>query len=331
MVDDGGDNMKIELISKFSEEDLQDIGEMILDEINIKLFNAEPTNQKVFQIYNELVFAGYKEKNKTLACNKIKAFFEKRTARNQAKEFYQIFGIPFDDQVREHMTLSYRTCEIPFETIKEVAHKTHQILSKLDVVHQFNVDEKVLIGALTELYNPKYYENEWRISISSLSSKIKKIVLRKGNGEFADQIEDVFNLLTPGFVKINNQQESLLKDGPGYVDGETLLTRKNAIKESEMEFVKFTLELINSDEVPEFLIDELFQSDDRHPLVRNFLSYTKNYNLLIFDKERSTIEVLSELKIVVKGLREIGEEILRAYHEVIQEKADQLLNEVQYI
>ena len=99
-------------LSKIKEVGMQRIGEKVLNEININLYNTEPTIHKAYHIYVELVHAGYKEKNKELACVKIKNFFRTRTVRNQRKEFKAFFGIPFSDEMRPILALSFITSEI---------------------------------------------------------------------------------------------------------------------------------------------------------------------------------------------------------------------------
>jgi len=339
-------------LDELTGKDLQNIGEMVLAELNINLFNAEPTIHKAYQVYVELVHAGYKEKNKQLACEKIKKFFTIRTVRNQRKEFQLFFGIPFSDEMRPFLALSLRNSEIDYETVKKIAYKTNKILSVLNL-QEYKLDEYVLTKAVTELYKPKYHENEWRITIPALSNKIKKVLLAQGDGGRTDALEEIFYLMDPnpkkkkrvgakliegGVVDQRKIEDGSDKDkafkkhelrgpGPGSEFEETLLTRDTPIRESEISFVKDILGLINSDEIPESL-GTLYLSDIRHPLVRNFLNSVNGYNLLIKDRERNLKEILPELKRVVRGIRDFGREILKGQEEVIGSRIEELNYEI---
>lgn len=349
-------------LKELTDTQRQDIGEMILNEININLFNAEPTIHKAYHVYVELVHAGYKEKNKQLACEKIKKFFTTRTVRNQRKEFQVFFGIPFSDEMRPVLALSFRTSEINPEIVKKVAFKTNKILCGLDDYKNYKINEVVLTQAISELYRPKYHENEWRITIPALFGKIKKILIAQGEGHFLDSLEGVFYNIDPNPKKKKRPGLKLVKGGLEEVSGanfqaipaqnkpehiedhkqvhfvgpigpvsafdETLLTRANVIKESELTYVKAILELINGDEVQDSLNVDLFQNDERHPLITNFITSVKSYNRIMSDRDKKLKEALSELRVIVRALRETGEETVKAYQVIVGGRVEELQSEI---
>jgi len=335
-------------LKELTDTQRQDIGEMVLNEININLFNAEPTIHKAYHVYVELIHAGYKEKNKQFACEKIKQFFRTRTVRNQRKEFQVFFGIPFCDEMRPVLSLSFKTSEIDPEIVRKVSHKANKILCDLDAYKSLKIDEAVLTQAISELYRPKYHENEWRITIPALFGKIKKILVGRGEGCSIDLLEETFYQIDPNPKKKKRPGLKLVKGDPDnkiveigtegkppkrYLDHqqdiftdsiapvsefeETSLTMASVIKESELSYVKSILELVNSDEVQDSLNVDLYQNDKRHPLITNFINSVRSYNLIMSDREMNLKEALSGLRVVVRALRETGREIERAYQEIV--------------
>jgi hypothetical protein len=346
-------------LDELTDKDLQNIGEMVLAELNINLFSAEPTIHKAYHIYIELVQAGYKEKNKQLACEKIKKFFTTRTVHNQRKEFQTFFGIPFSDKIRPNLALSFKTSEINPEVIRKVVLKTSKILCGLEEFKRFKINEAILTQAINELYRPNYHENEWRITIPALLGKIKKILVVQGEGHCLDSLEEFFYHIDPnpkkkkrfGFKLFNGgrsqdltktiPQENLTQKkldykqvslvgciGPASSFDETLLTKANVIKESELTYVKTILELINSDEVQETLNVDLYQNDERHPLITNFITSVKSYNRIMSDRDMKLKEALSELRVTVRALREIGEEITKTYQVIVGGRVQELEFEI---
>lgn len=334
-------------LDELTDKDLHSIGERVLSELNINLFNAEPTIHKAYQVYVELVQVGYKEKNKQLACEKIKKFFKTRTVRNQRKEFQMFFGIPYSDEMRPFLALSFRTSEIDSELVRKVSFKTDKILCNLYSYNSLKIDEKVLMLAINELYKPRYYENEWRTTISSLFEKIKAILVSRGEVDSIDSLEEIFYVIDPdpkkkkrsGLILVKEDIDSkMVSDGTevslvkrrldhqqvcvARVEGsefeETSLTRANIIKDSELAFVKGILELINSDEVYEQLSVDLYQNDYRHPLITNFINLVSSYNRIMSNKEMNLREALSGMRVVVRALRETGEKTVKSYQEIVE-------------
>ncbi|MBC7539810.1 MAG: hypothetical protein H7281_13395 [Bacteriovorax sp.] len=349
-------------LKNLSEIKLQELGESILSELNISLFNAEPTIHKAYQIYFELVHAGYCDQDKQLACEKIKRFITTRTVRNQRKEFQALFKIPFTDNMRPIFSLSFRTSVISPEVVRKVSFRINRILSDLDVGQNLKIDDSVIYTSISELFNPHYHENEWRITIPALFGKIKKNLIVRGIGLSLDSLEEFFYKIDPNPKKKKLRGLKLVKGsvdpdvgganlqanttnerkdvkrfdldgtiGPVGSHDETLQTRTNVIKESELEYVKAILELINSDEVQETLCVDLYQSDKRHPLITNFLNLVKSYNLIMGDGNMKLIDSFRELKVVVRGLRETGEEVQQSYREVVGGRVAQLHFEIKKV
>jgi hypothetical protein len=326
-----------------SENELLRIGEMVLVGININLFNAEPTMHKAYQVYRELVELGYPETDKVKACNKIKLFFKTRTISNHAKEFHHTFGIPFEKGMNRFLTLSFRTSEFTSERIETVAIEINGFLYKLNILHKYGVTLNVLIMAISEMYNPKYTDDEWRMTISFLCKNIKKILLIKGQGEYLVSIERVFYLIDPNQDKprrngnnlneldchgieygdedvsanvLHNSQRIISSRAKGTVNefDDTFLERKKIIKDSEVTFVKEILLSISNDIPPEVLKTDLYQNDERHPVVTCFLNSVKNYNQIMANKECSLPELFLEMKIVARSIKDLGKNIV-ANHE----------------
>jgi len=280
-----------------------------------------------------LVHVGYKEKNKQLACEKIKQFFKIRTVRNQRKEFQAFFGIPFSDELRPFLALSFRTSEIDPEIIRKVSFKTNRILCVLDSYKNLKIDEMVLTQAIGELYRPRYYENEWRTTIPALFGKIKTILVARGEGHSINSLEETFYQIDPNPKKKKGPGLKLVKEDPDNKmvelgTEETSLTRSNTIKDSELAFVKGILELLNSGEVHDCLREDLYQNDKRHPLITNFINLVRSYNRIMSDREMNLKEALSGLKVVVRALRESGSEIEKAYQEIISGREQELEFEI---
>ena len=313
------------------EKELHHIGELVLEELNIKLFNAEPTLHKAYQIYIELTHFGYAEKNKELACRKIKDFFKTRTLRNQHKEFYRYFGIAYNAELRPILALSLRTSEVDFNVVKNTAFKVHRIISGLDLFKQCNVDEFVLISAINELYRPKYYENEWGITLPDLFNKIKKVLIANGDARFIDHLEEAFFLIDPNPKKKKRPGLKLIKQLPKRPESEfaeTMLTRAFPIKDSEICYIKSVLEQFKCEDIPEMLEVDLYQNDFRHPKVSQFLSTALRYNRLIAEREVNFRETLIELKIVVRVIKAVGGEVLKENEECLKEKVQALEFEI---
>ena len=334
--------MEAVVIKDLSEKELLTIGEMILNIVNINLFNAEPTIHKAYQIYFELAQYGYVEEDKERACERIKQFFMKRTLKNQHKEFYAFFGFPYSSDMNGFLTLSYRTSEIPLDRISEVAAKVKRVLAPLDLTNEYGIDEGVIVSALIELYNPKYHESEWKISIPAIANKIKKRMSLNGKGHNTEAVNYVFSMMedNPQLRKTSNLY--LVKDekeGPASVvngndeinktksngfkeadksEGfitDAILAKDIIIKDSELTYVKGVLEILDREEIPSSLDVDLYQSDQRHPLITNFLNLAKSYNRLMGSEEDSIREVIADLKVVVRSLKESGEEVERRYDE----------------
>jgi len=346
-------------LDELAGKDLQNIGDKVLAELNINLFNAEPTIHKAYQIYVEMVHAGYMEKNKQLACEKIKHFFNIRTVRNQRKEFQMHFGIPFTDDMRSMFSLSFRTSVIAPEVIRKASVRSYRILSGLDLGQNLNIDESILYASVAELFKPQYNENEWRITIPVLFGKIKKNLIARGEGHLADSLEEIFYLIDPNPKKKKLRGLKLMRGSidPDVTGGkpqsdianeskdmkrlnlvgtmapvgafdEILQTRANVIKESELEYVRATLELVNGDEVQEALSIDLYQNDKRHPLVKNFLNSAKAYNRIMSAKDVNLKDTLVELKVVVRALREIGAEVERSCQGVVGRRVQDLQSDI---
>lgn len=96
------------------------------------------------------------------------------------------------------------------------------------------------------------------------------------------------------------------------------------IKDSELDFVKGVLKHINGDAVPETLNEDLYQNNERHPLVFNFLHLVKRYNQIFNDKEMSFKDALYEIRTTVRAIREIGAEIVNVHEEVVGERIERL-------
>ena len=346
-------------LSELTDKDLYTIGEGVLAELNINLFNAVPTIHKAYQIYVELVHAGYSNQNKQLACEKIKQYFRTRTFRNQRQEFQVFFGIPFKDEMRPFLALSFRTCEIDPETVRKISFKTNKMLCDLEAYKSLRIDETLLTQAISELYRPKYHENEWRITIPALFGKIKKLLVERGECHSIDSLEETFYQIDPNpkkkkrpglklvkgdpdnkIIEIGTEDKSpkrhidhqqvFLTGGMGPVSEfeETLLTKANVIKESELTYVRAILELLNGAEVPDNLNLDLYQNDDRHPLITNFISSVKSYNHIMSGREMNLKEAFANLKVVVRGLREMGGEVERGYRDVVGGRVRDLQSEI---
>lgn len=336
-----------------NEIELEQIGEMVLSEININLFNAEPTIHKAYQVYVELKELGYKETNKEVACAQIIQFFKKRSAKHIQKEFYQTFKIPYQADMNRFLTLSFRNSTVAPEVIKEVTTRTFQVLAKLDL-QNYGVTKRLLLKAITELYQPRYYESEWRISIAALESKIKKILIYENQAKYVNSVERFFFLIDPNSNKKNVDSRM----GPGSKDekqeiifenftettfnlnhlkyefkydkrktGEmeaNFLTNNSILKDSEVEYVKFILVELEADKISEVLSTDLYQNDKRHTVVANFLILVKTYNLIMGNQECDISEALRKMKIIVKAIRDLGRSIILNYEEMVTSKVEEL-------
>ena len=330
-------------LNNLTRRELKKIGELILNEINIKLFNSEPSPHKAYQICSELIQEGYKTNNKELTCHKIYTYFKKRTKKNQSREFYEKFEICLNDRLRAAFCLSFRTSVIEDERIKNVASKVYSLLIQLKVTKSFGLTQDVLYEAIKVAYKPRYYENEWKITLIHLSKKINEILLSKNFADHKEAINEIFILIDPSQLdkenlnkveKIKSEKANKLIKKFVFIyekNNEKAFYLDNIIKDSEIDFINKTLEVINHDEITEKLETKLYQNDERHPLVINFINSTKQYNLIMLKKDQNLMEILSDLKTTTRSIRELGKEILELHKDMIQEKVNLLDEDIKLV
>lgn len=298
---------------------MNSVGQNILETINISLFNAEPTNQKLYQIYRELRYAGLDETAAEIVFNKIQLFFSKRTIQNQGKLFVQMFKLHYTDQMRSQFSLSYRTSDISYETISDVACDVYRLLLPYDV-EAFGIDERILYSALSECYKPRYFEDEWRISLPRLFSNVRKVLIAKNCKAHLDQIEALFLSLEDS-QKLPEKKSASVKQS-GVLEttlGDSTLRDSTRIKEGELDYIKSVLKSFNECSLPENLNTDLFLSSKRHPKVTEFHLMVKNYNLVIHNEEMTFKDILDEMNFMANAIQEIGREICELYEKHINE------------
>lgn len=342
---------------ELSKKELQRTGEIVLSTININLFNAKPTIHKAYQIYSELVQFGYLETDKELACSQIVKFFEKRTLKNQGEIFYKYFKIPFNQGMRNFLTLSFRTAEIDTDEVKKISIKVCEVLNRAGAIQNYGIGEPIIFSVISELYNPKYFEPEWRITISHLFKKIKRMLMQSNRDMHLDDLEEIFNLLDPeskgrkssalslvenlsfsessrdrnfetGARKVFNPDAPCLtlshEDGADEIFANNLLAIKRAIKEAEIVYVKKILETLKDEISPDYLDTNLYTNENRHPVIASFFNSVKNYNLILKSDDLSVAEMISELRIIANSIRDNGEIILCHHQAQIEKTAGEL-------
>lgn len=329
---------------ELSEKELRHVGEIVLSIININLFNAIPTAHKAYQIYFELVQFGYLEADKEFACNQIIKYFEKRTIKNQSVLFYKFFKIPFNQKMGRFLTLSFRTAEIDIDEIEKVSMKVREVLNRVNTFRRYEIGESIVFSAITELYNPRYFESEWKITMPQLFKKIKRMLLQRNRDIHIDDLEEIFNQLDPESKKRKssaltivenlsfsessrdrNSETSARKvfnpdvpcltlsheDGSDEIFSNNLLAIKKAIKEAEVIYVKKILETLKDEISPDYLDTNLYTNENRHPIIASFFNSVKNYNLILKSDDLSVAEMILELRIIANALRDNGEIVLR--------------------
>ena len=316
-------------LTNFSKKELIEIGNSILAELNISLFNAEPTIHKAYQICSELIHEGYATDNKELTCHLIYKYIKKRTRRNQNQEFYNSFEIHLNDRLRSVFTLSFRTSVIEEEKIKNIASRIYPLLSPFGI-RNYGINQDVLCSSIRDLYKLKYYENEWKVGHNQFSSKITKY-LNPENTEGRHQVENLFKAFELGAdIPLEVKKESILSSTlktintlhDGFNENTNFID--NIIKDSEIEFIKETLNCLNQNEIFEILKTKIYKNETRHPLITNFINLTKQYNFIMSKRNSNFKEILLELKITVKAIRETGTEIIKLHSEMIQERVDRM-------
>lgn len=297
---------------------MNSIGQSILETINISLFNAEPTNQKLYQIYKELRYAGIEDDDPEVVFNKIQMFFKKRTIQNQGKLFVQMFKLHYADQMRSQFSLSYRTSDISYETISNVACDVYRLLLPYDV-EGCGIDERILYDALLECYKPRYFEDEWRVGLTRLYSNIRNAMIAKNRIEHLNRIEELFHYLENFHLAQENKSPVVKQSGvleTTLVD--STLKDSTKIKEGEMDYIKSVLKSFEECPLPEMLNTDLFPSSKRHPKVTEFFLMVKNYNSVIHNEDMTLKDILDEMNFMAKAVQEIGREICDLYEQNIR-------------
>lgn len=295
------------------------VGENILEIMNINLFNAEPTPQKLYQIYKELRYAGLEESDHAVVFDKIQIFYKKRTIQNQGKLFNHMFHLHYTDTMRTLFSLSYKTSDISYETISDLACDLYRVLLPYDI-EALGVDERILYGALSESFKPRYFEDEWRVSLTRLHSNIRKVLIAKNRTEHLDKIQDLFVSLENS-SQDPGKQSSLVKQS-GVLEttmGDSTLKDSTKVKEGEIEYIKMILKSFEESPLPETLSIDLYPSPKRHPKVTEFHLMVRNYNLAIYNEDMTFKDILGEMHFMANAIQEIGKEVCELYEKNINE------------
>ena len=323
-------------LTNLAKKDLIEIGNTILGELNIPLFNAEPTIHKAYQICSELIHEGYATNNKELTCHLIYKYLKKRTRRNQSKEFHDCFKIHLSDRLRTVFTLSFRTSVIEEEKIKNIASSLYAQLAQFKI-RDYGVNQDTLCSAIRDLYKIKYYENEWKVTLNQLSKNIIKY-LNFENVEGHHAIENLFKSFESNTDIVHETRKEIKSSNtPRGINSlydafnENTLSTYNIIKDSEIVFVKSILEQLDQSEVFETLETTIYKNETRHLLISNFINHTKQYNFIMGKRNANFKEILLELKITVRAIRETGDEIINLHDEMIQERVEHLERDIKMV
>jgi len=332
-------------------KELINIGNKVLNEINISMYNAEPTIQKCIQIHNELVMYDYKITDKEITIKKAREFFKHRTPTNMVKLFKTQFGIPFNSMFSHFLALNFHNATVSEKVIEEVAEKTFKHLMNIKILFKYGVDESVLFYALVELYSPRYYESVWKFSVMELFYKIKTVLQKNNKTDFLNQIEDIFYQIDPrpnkpvkkqglinedvshdghetgvddiGSVESNTKQEGTHSEKGKKGDAEiTSLTRDEKILGGEVEYIKGILGRFKKEAVPQNLDEKLFPraDDQRPPIVRNFYVNVKTYNLLFKQPNIDPFELFERINFHSGAIKDLGEKAIQQYEAMTNTK-----------
>lgn len=181
-------------LSELSDKRRDDIGALILHEINISLLNATPKQAKMYQIYKGLLFAGIQKEDIEVVYNRIGYFIKERTLKNQALLFYKIFRTEYTGEMRSLFSLSFRTAIVGEQDIKTVAYRLNDLFSDIGL-SDLGVDYYTIRESLESCYDPKYYENEWKIGLKHFLDLIEKSLKRQNKNEHQGIINSFFKSL----------------------------------------------------------------------------------------------------------------------------------------
>lgn len=308
-------------LNNIDEKEFSDMGSLVLHELNINLFNATPRLQKIHQLYKELQYNGIEESSSEVVYGKINYFFKHRTVKNQKNLFFKIFKLHYTDEIRVLFSLSFKTAEIRQDQISQAASRVNEALLKIDL-RQYGVDIFILSQAIAECFCPKYFEDEWKVSILQLALKVKYSLQAAQRTDFITEIEEIFQALSGGFKpkaktnKTPNSKKDLSLINESAKDLGTGEYR--VIKDSEVVFIKKILEKLKNAEIGERLECDIFDSKFRHPLVTTFLGLVKNYNRILNDQETPFRDLLTEIKATTKAMKETGDQVIQVHESHIQ-------------
>jgi hypothetical protein len=280
------------------------------------------------------------------ACNRIKQFYKDRSRDNEAILFFQLFGIKFNKEMYRFLVLSFRTSEVDYPVLEKISSKVFYELSKIGHLQSYGITENIIRCALSELYRPRYYENEWSFSIHDIFLKIKKQLIFDGNGEYIANIENLFEQMNPLSLKCerngqsqDDETNSLIPDEITQGEevefsqrkvsvsrktncDETLLTRQNILKDSEVKFVKEILALVGNVDNSIKLPVNIYENDRRHPMITNFINSVKSYNRVSKDKNEIFKNRQNEMKIIIRVLKDTGKRIIFEYEKKLANGTD---------
>lgn len=338
------------IVVDLEKKELEEIGNKLKHCLWIDLYNYQPNTKKIYFIYKQLENLGLDNTYDEIA-KKIEKYYKARNKNNHIKTFQTIFNFPYTHEILEIFSLSYRTAIIPDDIKREKSIEFFEILKQAYPIEKLKITLQTCYEFMNEIYQPSYLDNEWVIYLSAIETKFLRQLVKEKN-PYYKEVEYLFYLLDPNLkrrkphgilndhieqngVEYGSKEEGTDEKGEEGLgrnrligneekNGETLLTNRIPIKEGEYLHVKEIITILNEMFIPEPIEKELYQAEERHPLVKNFIISHSSYNNAVVQTDLKNPDAVKALKIQRDSMKFFGQKIINEYEGKIKETKDSL-------
>lgn len=195
------------------ELELKKRGRLLVEEVNYDLWNATPNPWTLCRIRAELRELGITFSDPDTFAGLMRRYFRNRSRGKEALLFQELFGVKWNDEIRQVLTLSYGGVSPEPERIDRIAKQTAPLVE---------LRESELRQVLQALYQLPFHATTDHFPFVRIRYEILRVIIRTRNEAEQDQIRDLLDLIDP--------------DGSGTERG-VALPLKRAMTQSELDWL----------------------------------------------------------------------------------------------